>query len=224
MDSHASVQAGTDDASSIRPQGVDRNMMKIPLAIVLVACAALPVQSAYGARKSKVSVQNGEMLAQSCLGCHGSSGVSSASPMPSLGGQNEAYLENTMRAFRDGDRPGTVMPRFMKAYSDGEIKGIASYFAKFSWTPGKQVSDAALAEQGKRVYQRVCKDCHPNGGRESSEGEYPLLAGQWLPYTRATIANVRSGKHKVDSKFEAKIGEVSPQDVEAALNFFASQQ
>lgn len=199
-------------------------MMKIRMAIVLVACAALPVQSAYGARKAKAAAQNGEMLAQSCLGCHGGNGVSIASPMPSLSGQNETYLENTLRAFRDGERPGTVMPRLMKAYSDGEIKGMAAYFARFPWTAGKQVVDPTLAEQGKRLYQRVCKDCHTNGGRESSEGEYPLLAGQWLPYSRTTIAHILSGRHKVDSKFEAKLGELSPQEIDAVLHFFAAQQ
>jgi cytochrome subunit of sulfide dehydrogenase len=199
-------------------------MTKKSVVVMLLAAVVFMSPTAYAARKAKAAAQNAEMLAQSCFGCHGSKGISVASPMPSLGGQNEAYLSNAMLGFQNGERPGTVMPRLMKAYSDAEIRGMAMYLAKQRWTPGKQEIDVALAEKGKRLYQRVCKDCHPNGGRESSEGEYPLLAGQWLMYTQTTVAGILAGKHKVDSKFEAKLGELTPQEIDSVLHFFASQQ
>ena len=35
----------------------------------------------------------------------------------------------TLKAFRDGQRPATIMNQLAKGYSDAEIEAIATYFA-----------------------------------------------------------------------------------------------
>ena len=199
-------------------------MLRKRLTLLLLAATILSVPNAYAQRKGKTLLANGEMLAQSCMGCHGAKGISIAAPMPSISGQNDAYLNNTLQAFRDGKRPGTIMPRLMKGYSDNEIKDIASYFSQLPWTPATQQIDPALVAKGQKAYQRVCKDCHIRGGREASEGDYPLLAGAWLPFMRITIVDVLSGSHKVDGKFTTALNKLTPQEVDAVLHYFAAQQ
>jgi sulfide dehydrogenase cytochrome subunit len=39
-------------------------------------------------------------------------------------------LAAAMRAFRANERPGTIMGRIARGYSDAEIAAIAAYFAQ----------------------------------------------------------------------------------------------
>jgi cytochrome c553 len=39
-------------------------------------------------------------------------------------------LETTLADFKSGKRPGTVMNRLAKGYTDDEIKALAAYFAQ----------------------------------------------------------------------------------------------
>ena len=63
------------------------------------------------------------LLVGTCATCHGSGGAGSGA-MPPLAGRNAASLADAMRAFRDGSRPGTVMVRLAKGYSDTEIDSV----------------------------------------------------------------------------------------------------
>jgi cytochrome subunit of sulfide dehydrogenase len=68
-------------------------------------------------------------VAANCANCHGTSGVAEG-VMPSLVGQSKERLADTMRAFRDGKRPATVMHQIAKGYTDQQIDAIAEHFAR----------------------------------------------------------------------------------------------
>jgi cytochrome c553 len=66
--------------------------------------------------------------ASSCTGCHAlRGGVDSA--VPNLTGRSAAALAAEMAAFRNGARPGTVMGRIARGFSDAEIQAIADWYA-----------------------------------------------------------------------------------------------
>jgi sulfide dehydrogenase cytochrome subunit len=174
-------------------------------------------------RRRRAPAENGEMLAQSCFGCHGPSGVSYASVMPAIGGQGASYLDYSLRAFRDGQRPSTIMGRLMKGYSDPEILAMATYLGGLPFKRQPQAADPDKARQGKTFYDKTCKRCHPDGGRESSEPDYPLMAGQGLAYMQAAIADILAGRRIVDDKFGAKLGELNAEEIDTVLHFFASE-
>jgi cytochrome c553 len=71
----------------------------------------------------------GAYLAANCANCHGTSGKA-VGAMPSLAGQNKEYIALQMRAFRDGQRPATIMHQLTKGYSDAQIDAIAAHFAR----------------------------------------------------------------------------------------------
>lgn len=73
-------------------------------------------------------MERGEILALSCMGCHGTEGKSPGS-MPALNGKSEGYIAEAMLAFRNDDRPATVMNRLAKGYSEDEIEALAAYLA-----------------------------------------------------------------------------------------------
>jgi len=66
--------------------------------------------------------------ASSCSGCHAAS-AAVETPVPRLAGMPAARITEAMLAFRAGQRPGTIMPRIAKGFSEGEITAIAAWYA-----------------------------------------------------------------------------------------------
>ena len=66
--------------------------------------------------------------AAACSGCHATSpGV--ATPVPRLAGRDAADIVKAMQEFRAGNRPGTVMDRIAKGFTDEEVQAIAAWYA-----------------------------------------------------------------------------------------------
>ena len=68
-------------------------------------------------------------LAATCTACHGTDGRSVGGVPPSLAGRDKGELLQTMKDFKAGKRPATVMHQHAKGYSDQELELIAGYFA-----------------------------------------------------------------------------------------------
>jgi sulfide dehydrogenase cytochrome subunit len=66
--------------------------------------------------------------AAACSGCHATSS-SVATPVPRLAGYDAAAMLRAMQEFREGRRPGTVMDRIAKGFTDDEVRAIAAWYA-----------------------------------------------------------------------------------------------
>lgn len=63
-----------------------------------------------------------------CFNCHGTDGRATGAIQP-LAGRDRAYLEDTLKAFKTGAKPGTIMPQLAKGYTDEEIAILADFFS-----------------------------------------------------------------------------------------------
>ncbi len=70
----------------------------------------------------------GRDVAANCATCHGTDGRSRGA-VPSLAGQDKAYIVQQVNDFRDGKRSSTIMQQLAKGYTDMEIDAAAAYFA-----------------------------------------------------------------------------------------------
>jgi cytochrome c553 len=68
------------------------------------------------------------LAAQGCVGCHGVRGTGS-DPMPRIAGRPVAEISAQMKAFAANERPGTIMGRIARGYTDEQIAAVAAYFA-----------------------------------------------------------------------------------------------
>lgn len=82
--------------------------------------------------------------------------------------------------------------------------------------------DAALAARGATLHQQYCENCHAEGA--SVAGRSPRLAGQWVPYLRKSLSYVPTGEHLVPRTMEMSITDFSAEQIDALMNFYASQQ
>ena len=70
-----------------------------------------------------------QQLATACAICHGTEGRSDGKALPPLAGMPRDHIAAQMRAFRDGQRPATVMHQIAKGYTDEQIDALAAFFA-----------------------------------------------------------------------------------------------
>ncbi|CAE6701119.1 c-type cytochrome [Paraburkholderia haematera] len=102
-----------------------------------VVIAALSVLAGYTASAQAADVVGNAKAGQGkvamCIGCHGIPEYRTAYPevyrVPMLGGQNQAYLENAMHAYKKGDRHFETMRAITTSLSDQDIADIAAYYA-----------------------------------------------------------------------------------------------
>lgn len=73
---------------------------------------------------------NGQRLYASCAACHGTNGAGSGNVLPVLAGQPKDALVASMRAFKTGARPATIMHQISKGYTDKQVEEIAVYLSK----------------------------------------------------------------------------------------------
>jgi sulfide dehydrogenase cytochrome subunit len=69
------------------------------------------------------------LAAESCLGCHGPQGAGMA-PIAGLAGRDQAELLAALVAFRSDARPGTIMGRVARGFTEAELAAIAAHFGR----------------------------------------------------------------------------------------------
>jgi sulfide dehydrogenase cytochrome subunit len=164
-----------------------------------------------------------QMLADTCAGCHGTDGASTGPATPSIAGNSETYMVETMQAFKSGERPGTVMGRIAKGYSEEEFKLMASVFAKQPIAKTSQETDPAKVSAGSKLFGDNCEKCHDkNGGL--ADDDSGILASQWLPYLQYSMEDFQAGSREMAKKMKKKVDKLNDDELAALLQFFASQQ
>ena len=179
--------------------------------------------------------QTDELVAL-CEDCHGIDGVSVHSDVPTIAGQSASFLSKSLKtfqiwgrpciksSFRHGDtsRPKTDMCQIAEGLTGEEIKALGEHFSARTFVPTAQPFEAELVARGAGLHQEHCETCHEQGGTVSGRG--PRLAGQWVPYLKIALKFVPTGEHLVPPAMESVIAGLSEQDIDALMNYFASQQ
>jgi len=174
---------------------------------------------------------------QACADCHGKDGASQESDVPIIGGASEQYLLDNLAAYRDGKRPCTEsryrggdtkrpktdMCKIVGKLGADETARLAKQLAAQPFVKARQPFDAAKAAVGKKIHDTQCEKCHAEGG-SSAEDDAGILAGQWTPYLKETFAQFSSGSRPQAEKMKVKFNALKPEEREALLNYYASQQ
>ena len=79
------------------------------------------------ASQTAIAGAQGDTIAYTCNGCHGTDGVSKGA-VPTLKGMPADYHAKTLNDFKTDKRPSTIMGRIAKGYSDEEINAVAEYY------------------------------------------------------------------------------------------------
>lgn len=160
-------------------------------------------------------IEAGKSKASTCAGCHGVDGNSLNPQWPSLAGQNNYYLAQQLKAYRDGSRTHAVMQSMAQGLSDQDIEDLAAYYA--SLTPKSAGGgDGVLIEAGEGKYA-ACMHCH--GKKGEGLGASPRLAGQQPAYIVQQLKDYKSGARSspIMKPFASNLSEADMRAIAAYL-------
>lgn len=170
-----------------------------------------------------------------CAACHGDKGASTDPEFPIIGGLSEFYLDEAMRAYREGARPcekttypagprkgqETDMCQLASELDGKTIEALAAYYAELPFVPAKQEFDPAKAALGAKLHERSCEKCHAAGGTDPMD-DAGILGGQWKHYLEEAFAHFKDGRRVQDEKMKLKFDELDDEQRDALLHFYAS--
>jgi len=165
-------------------------------------------------------VAQGAELGFTCLGCHGIEGYRNAYPsfrVPKLGGQQGAYIEVALRAYRAGTRSHPTMRAQASSLTHQDIENLIAWI-----TSSGDARDTATEESAAHVAAAaVCVACHGADG-EGVIPQPPTLAGQEADYLEYTLNQYKDGTRSgtVMSTFTATLSDA---DIALLAKFYSSQ-
>ncbi len=157
------------------------------LSAVELGCSSVERSGALG--DSKVSGVT--IAAQVCSSCHGISGNSVSPNFPNLAGQQEVYLVEQIKSFRNHHRSDLAGFEYMWGLSahltNAQIQQLAAYYAGQSPRAGS-VSSTTRMNSGRTIFEKgvpangipACATCH--GATAQGNQQFPRLAGQHADY------------------------------------------
>lgn len=84
------------------------------------------------AQEQEADLEEGRIVAFTCLGCHGIPFHTNVYPtffVPRIKGQSEGYIRAALHAYRDGTRRHGTMQAQAHTLSDEDIRNVAAWFA-----------------------------------------------------------------------------------------------
>jgi cytochrome c553 len=166
-----------------------------------------------------------------CSSCHGRDGNSVSSTFPRLAGQQEEYLVNQLKAFRDHSRADphahTYMWGMAARLSDDTIAGLASFYAAQKPAAGSPGDKAEMAA-GQKIFEEgiperdvpACRVCH--GEKAEGAGAVPRVAGQHRAYLERQL-EAFSGGARANEIMHENTKNLTALEISQVAAFFTAQ-
>jgi cytochrome c553 len=152
-----------------------------------------------------------------CAGCHGATGTSGNPSVPSLAGQDAAYLAAALRDYKAGGRNDTTMKGLASSLSDDAQANVAAFYANQTPQPTNVREPLTPAEWVER-----CDRCHGSNGN-SVDPRVPALASQHVEYLKEALHAYRNGTRH-SPEMEAMVAALTEADIDSLANYYSHRQ
>ena len=124
---HSQFAHATTTPVSLRTQFLNK---LAHLALATACTVAFPVLAA---DPPKGNIEAAKAKVSMCIGCHGIPGYRASFPeiysVPKIAGQNEKYIQSSLRAYATGERTHPTMDAISKSLSDQDMADLAAYYS-----------------------------------------------------------------------------------------------
>ncbi len=192
-----------------------KNLFVTALAAVVIS-TFLPATA-----QADAHVEPGEVLADTCLGCHGIAGYRNAYPsfrVPKIGGQKAGYIELALKAYRAGTREHPTMNAQAEPMTDQEIADLAAYFEGETMATDNVTRDMIAGVDAAQT----CLACH-GAGVEGVVPTPPTLSGQEKSYLVYALNQYKSGA-RTNNIMTAFAAALSDADIEAIAEIWSREE
>jgi len=187
---------------------------------------------------SLVSIANGkdlnDIVRTQCSTCHGDDGNTTSELYPIIAGQNQEYIANQLKAYRDKTRTNLNAQRFMQGIvsrlSDEDITNLAQYYATLKPEHKHQINDQVKYEIGRELFLKgntdkgipACAACH--GEKALGNQSIPRLAGQNLNYLKRQFAVFHTNERpSASSTMQQFVKNLDEAEVNALAEYLQAQ-
>jgi cytochrome c553 len=198
------------------------------LKLLLTAASLFVSASAFSDEDAEIA----KLATQVCANCHGPHGDSVSSAFPRLAGQQAAYIEIQLKAFKDQSRGDAYAQAYMwgmaSQLDEGTMKRLSAYYAAERPNPGR-TGDAARMAKGKNIFQNglpeanilACASCH--GDNAQGKDAIPRLAGQHPEYLVKQLAAFKSMQRANNPVMHAMTDKMTLEQMQAVAEYAASR-
>jgi cytochrome c553 len=163
------------------------------------------------------SYDEGGQIAANCAECHGDKGISTTPGVPSLAGQQPAYLIVSTQEYASGSRGHVEKAAMLKGLKKVDIEKMAMYFASQT-PPAREAPPFGDPVRGEPL-SAGCGECHGAQGI-SHDPLIPSLAGQEPNYLVKAIKAYRDHERKHEEMMTDK----NDQEIEDIAAYYAIQK
>ena len=153
---------------------------------------------------------------EACTGCHGEHGVSTTAGIPSLAGQQPAYLIMATQEYASGGRGHAEKAEMLQGLGEVDIENMAMYFASQAPEP-REPPPFGDPEAGEPL-TAICGSCHGARG-VSLDPLVPSLAGQEPVYLVNSIRAYRDEERS----HEDMVAERTDAEIESIVAYYSIQ-
>ncbi len=209
--------------------GRSLHFLAIGAVVVLLSAPGTPADDVparrWNAAPTEASVERGARLYRdNCASCHGEQAYGNpASVIPALAGQRGIYLLKQLVAFTDAQRDSPEMHRRMAAEaleSPWIWRDLTVYLSTLPANEHPQAGGGSLLDQGRRVYQQFCVECHGRRGEGRATGAVPAVRGQHYAYLARQLQAFAS-LHRDDMELPVleKIARLPQEQIEGVADY-----
>lgn len=197
--------------------------------LALLTLTAPFAQTAPDAAIRQAAVKLAENL---CGSCHGPEGHGDNPRIPRLAGQQRAYLEVQLKAFRGQSRNDPAAHEYMwgiaATLNDNIVAALAEHFAAQAPAASTAPTDAKLAAAGKQLFEQgspergapPCTGCH--GQNAEGLAVFPRLAGQHSEYLYIQLKLIQN-KLRESPVMHGLIKQLSSEEITAVTTYLQSK-
>jgi cytochrome c553 len=175
-----------------------------------------PVESQPAPPDGDTAYREGAKVAANCTVCHGDRGISNDPGIPSLAGQQPAYLIVSTQEYASGSRGHAEKEEMLRGLGEVDIEKMALYFA--SQAPERRYPPPFGDVQAGEPLTAICGSCHGSRG-VSQDPLVPNLAGQEPTYLVNAIKAYRSNERN----HEDMVADKSDGEIESIAAFYSVQ-
>lgn len=180
------------------------------------------------AMKLTPDIENGMEVYEVCSACHYPEGWGTQDgTFPQLAGQHKEVLIKQLADIRSLNRDNPTMYPFALPESIGDAQALAdvvAYIAKLPMNPdngkGQWAKGTAEFNQGKKLYDDNCVQCHGDKGEGKKEKYYPKIHGQHYKYMLRQFEWIRDGKRRnANPDMVKQIKLFTDKDMQMVINY-----
>lgn len=174
------------------------------------------------------NLAHGKELFTVCAECHEDDGGGSADgTIPVIAGQHVSVVVKQLVDFRHDRRWHARMQTALKGHEfagSQDLLDVAAYAESLKRPVPRALGsgDAAVQQEGRRIYYRDCEGCHGRLGEGDLRTVRPRLAGQNYPYLlRQFIETANRQRIGMDEEHVKRIGALSDAQRGAVADYLA---